>query len=57
MFQMKNKALTKEVVLSIEEKDVDRLLNLLNEFKETGKREETFDDEVGNRLKFVILPQ
>lgn len=57
MFQMKNKALTKEVVLYIEEKDVDRLLNLLNEFKETGKREETFDDEVGNRLKFVILPQ
>lgn len=57
MFQMKNKALTKEVVLSIEEKDVDRLLNLLNEFKKTGKREETFDDEVGNRLKFVILPQ
>lgn len=57
MFQMKNKALTKEVVLSIEEKDVDHLLNLLNEFKETGKREETFDDEVGNRLKFVILPQ
>lgn len=57
MFQMKNKALTKEVVLSIEDKDVDHLLNLLNEFKETGKREETFDDEVGNRLKFVILPQ
>lgn len=56
MFQMKNKALTKEVVLSIEEKDVDRLLNLLNEFKETGKREATIEDEVGNTTKIVILP-